>query len=243
MPSIRLVSINIERSKHLDTVSEFLRKQSADVVTLQEVMERDLLFLESVLGMKSFYVPLSEYEKPDEAKGLEGQSIFARDFVGTSKAYYAGEWDPLTKFTEDKLESIVRIAKALSWVQVEKAGQLFCVATTHFTWSEHGEVTDLQRKDMQALLEHLKGIPEFVLSGDFNTPRGREMWDLLAATYKDNIPLKYSSSIDPLLHRAAPIPYVIDGVFTTLGYSASNVELHTGISDHCAVTATISKLS
>lgn len=242
MPSIRVVSINIERFRHLDTVTAFLKENPADVVTLQEVMERDLPLLESVLDMKSFYVPLCNYDKPDEPKGVEGQAVFAKDFVETSKAYYAGEWDPLTRFTEDKLESIVRIAKALSWVQIERGGQLFCVATTHFTWSERGEVTDLQRKDMQALLGLLKGIPEFVLTGDFNAPRGRETWDTLAAKYKDNIPLKYTSSIDPLLHRASPLPYVVDGVFTTPGYAASNVELHTGISDHCAITATISKL-
>ncbi len=242
MPSISLVSINIERSKHLDSVASFLKAHPADVVTLQEVMERDLPLLESVLNKKAFYVPLCEYDKPDEPKGHEGHAIFAESFVEKSKAYYAGEWEPLTTFTEDKLASIVRIAKALSWVEIEKDGQLFCVATTHFTWSENGESTELQRTDMKTLLELLKNIPEFVLSGDFNAPRGRATWEIIASVYKDTIPQKYATSIDPFLHRAGPLPYMVDGLFTTPGYTASDVVLHSGVSDHCAVTARISKL-
>lgn len=243
MPTISLVQVNIERSKHHDTVIPFLREQKADVVTIQELMERDIPLFEQMLGMKCFFTPLCKFARPGEPEGHEGQGIFAANAISTSKIYYAGEYDPLTHFTENKLASIVRIAKALSSAQVEKDGEQFCVATTHFTWSEGGETTDLQRTDVIALFKVLAQLPEFVLAGDFNAPRGREIWETIASKYKDNIPLTYTSSIDPLLHRASPLPYVVDGVFTTPKYAASSVKLHTGISDHCAVTATIAKIA
>ena len=79
------------------------------------------------------------------------------------------------------------------------------------------------------------------ICGDFNAPRGRPTWDAIAAKYKDNIPEHYKSSIDAM-HRAGALPYLVDGIFTTPGYRADNVELHEGISDHKAITATITKL-
>jgi endonuclease/exonuclease/phosphatase family metal-dependent hydrolase len=90
-------------------------------------------------------------------------------------------------------------------------------------------------------MEKLSGLPDFILTGDFNAPRGRATWDTLAAKYKDNIPARYTSSIDPS-HRAGESPYVVDGIFTTPEYEARNVELHEGISDHKAVTATVVKV-
>jgi endonuclease/exonuclease/phosphatase family metal-dependent hydrolase len=104
-----------------------------------------------------------------------------------------------------------------------------------------GDVTEKQTQDLKALLAILEKIPEFVLTGDFNAPRGRETGDTIAAKYKDNIPEHYTSSIDPM-HRAGELPYVVDGIFTTPQYLASNVELHLGVSDHKAVTATIAKI-
>jgi hypothetical protein len=47
------------------------------------------------------------------------------------------------------------------------------------------------------------------------------------------------TSIDPKLHRAGALQLMVDGLFTTPGYEASDVMLHTGVSDHCAITARI----
>jgi|GEM_PF-5115909 hypothetical protein len=40
---IRFVSLNIERSKHLDLVIPFLQAQNADVVCLQELMDKKMV--------------------------------------------------------------------------------------------------------------------------------------------------------------------------------------------------------
>jgi endonuclease/exonuclease/phosphatase family metal-dependent hydrolase len=242
MASIKLVSINIERSKHLDAVAELIRTQKPDVVTLQECMERDLPFWEEVVGMGYFFTPQSIFgARHGEAEGLEGQVIFARNIISSGFEYYAGEYDPIYRTTDDKVADIIRIAKALSHVVLEHEGGKFCVATTHFTWSPGGKVTELQLTDLASLLAKLEKLPDVILTGDFNAPRGRKTWDTLAAKYKDNVPQEYTSSIDPM-HRAGPLPYVVDGVFTTPEYSVSNVELHEGVSDHKAISATITRL-
>ena len=70
----------------------------------------------------------------------------------------------------------------------------------------------------------------------------------LKASDADNIPPQYPTSIDVTLHkrgRERPHEFadkMVDGLFTTPGYRARDVELHFGISDHAAVTALIERV-
>lgn len=250
MASIKLVSLNIERSKHLDLVVPFLKAQKPEIATIQECMDRDIPILEEALGAKCFYAPLCEFkERADEPRGVYGQAIFFKyPFTSTREEYYSGSRDALYLFGDDKEVEINQVARALSVVEFEKEDAQFRIATTHFTWSPDGSVTDLQRQDLAALCNLLDGLDEFVLSGDFNAPRGKEIFDTLAARYRDNIPPQYLTSIDANFHRNGKIrpgdfvDKMVDGLFTTPKYIASNVELHAGVSDHMAITATITKL-
>jgi hypothetical protein len=80
-----------------------------------------------------------------------------------------------------------------------------------------------------------------VLTGDFNTPRGYELFDALAAKYHDNIPTGTPTTIDGTLHKAGPIPFVVDGFFSSPSYTVSEVVLYDHESDHLAVTGTVAK--
>ena len=128
-------------------------------------------------------------------------------------------------------------------VSAEKGNESFVVGTTHFTWSPDGIPDDFLRKDMKSLLAILQDIPEIVLCGDFNAPRGGEIFDALAQRYKDNIPLEYDTSIDVNLHRdgkkMADRSLMVDGLFTTSFYKCSNVRLVGGVSDHFAIIAEV----
>ena len=74
-----------------------------------------------------------------------------------------------------------------------------------------------------------------------NAPRGNETFSRLEEKYKDNIPREYKTSIDQNLHKVKGIQFMVDGLFTTPVYKASNVKLVDGISDHMAVVAEINK--
>jgi endonuclease/exonuclease/phosphatase family metal-dependent hydrolase len=125
----------------------------------------------------------------------------------------------------------------------------YTIATTHFTWSPKGEANDDQRRDQAALFAILDSLGEFAFAGDFNAPRGKETFSKFAERYQDNIPPHYETSIDVTLHKTRNNPvenarvgkYMVDGLFTTPQYQASNVRLEFGISDHAAIIATIEK--
>jgi hypothetical protein len=251
MVSLKLVCINIERSKHLDLVLPFLEREQPDVVSIQELLERDIPRFESIAGPCHAYCVncLHPGDPPERGPFPEGNGIFSRLIPQTSIAevYGGSETEiPLQKISSsgDPLN-----APRLSLVSacVEEEGSLFTFATTHFTWSPQGEATETQRTDMRALLHELEALGEFVLCGDFNAPRGGEIFDMLASRYKDNIPPEYKTSIDLGLHRAGKArpqemaDKMVDGLFSTPGYTCSNVRLVDGVSDHMAIVATISK--
>jgi len=85
----------------------------------------------------------------------------------------------------------------------------------------------------------VQGLGETVLTGDFNAPRGREIFSHIASVFKDNVPDHVSVSLDPLHHRAGALPYMVDGIFSTPGYRVTEVEQHFGLSDHTAFSATV----
>src|SRR5258708_4196895 len=93
-PSLRLVSINIERSKHLELVLPFLEKMRPDVICIQELLQRDISRFESVLGFPFLFSPGMKHL-------AEGQPDIMGIAVGTrfpilnhTNVYYAG--DPTT---------------------------------------------------------------------------------------------------------------------------------------------------
>jgi endonuclease/exonuclease/phosphatase family metal-dependent hydrolase len=245
MPSLKLISLNIERSKHLDRIIPFLREQKADVVCLQELLERDIPRLEEIIGPCRVY-GIGGYhpaDAPEIGDLVGGHGIFTALPIGaTGVAYYAGSLER----ARSRQSNAVLDDIAVTSCDIEKDEAVFRVATTHFTWTPDGSASDKQRRDMKELLRVLGGMGQFVLTGDFNAPRFRngqpgEIFGKLAETYKDNIPPEYTTSIDGTLHRAGQLPYMVDGLFSTSGYTVSDVTLVDGLSDHMAVVATISK--
>jgi len=245
---IRLVSLNVERSKHLDEIVAFLRTNTPDVVCLQEVCERDLLRFSTALeGYDQVYVPMTN-ETDGEDTAIVGVGIFSRYKIQHSEVfYYRKETDELPKINSQDAATFTLKHHLVVFADIA-FGTGFRIGTTHFTWSQGGKATALQRNDMHQLLAILKKTGEFVLGGDFNAPRGGEIFSMLAEKYKDNIPTKYGTSIDANLHRAGKLHpeelanKMVDGLFSTPGYTVSDVELHSGVSDHMAITATITNL-
>ena len=236
---MKLVCINIELNKHREKVLDFLKKEKPDVICLQELLESDFERFKNELNMEGvfelFYV-LSLTREPDRPE-LNGQkygvAIFSKKIFNSGVNFYVGTKEnilkPLDKYFENKENTKNNV---FVWVDIEnKKGEKFKFITTHLPVTKNGEVTDFQ----------LKNIPEFVICGDTNAPRGREAFDKMAKVYKDNIPKKYKTSIDQNLHRVKGIQFMVDCLFSTPGYTAKDVKLVDGVSDHIAIVADIEK--
>lgn len=236
---MKIISLNIEFDKHLDLILPFFKKESPDVLLLQEILEENLEFLKRELDMSYCFTPLVKVKFPKREKVLGIATLSRFKFVKSGIYYYFGDSNVLPKIEPTEPEKMNR---AILSVTVEKGNQKFMLINTHFTWTPSGNPNLRQRVHLANLLKILSGIPEFVLCGDFNAPRGREIFDSLAKIYKDNIPQNVTTTIDKNLHIAGDLQIVVDGLFTTRGYGARNVRVINGVSDHFAVAAEIYKV-
>lgn len=241
---LSLVSVNIEWDRHLDTVLPFLRQTQADVVCIQELLERDIPLFEEGCGPLVIYSPMAYLDRGTLFPF--GCGIFSRyPAKNAGERYYVSSREAIG-ILDEKGDSG---AHAVAYADIAKEGASYRIATTHFTWTKGGESTPGQLEDLGTLMRELDALGEFALCGDMNAPRGRETFAALAARYQDNIPASYATSIDAELHKTRDNPterarvatYMVDGLFTTPEYIASDVSLQFGVSDHAAVVATIGK--
>lgn len=237
--SLKIISLNIEHDQNIDRVLPFLIEQQADVILLQEMSDKYIGRFEEALGMKSVFSVQCYLLNPGREKFKLGViTLSALPITKSYNLYYRGNDADLVTITPGNPE---KQARSLLITEVVKNGQSYCIGNTHFTWSPGGQANANQRQDITRLLQSLSNIPEFVLCGDFNAPRGREIFDTIALKYKDNIPAEITSTIDKNLHKAGDLNIVVDGLFTTPIYQVTHVKIIDGLSDHCAILATISK--
>lgn len=238
---LKLVSLNIEMDRHLDAVLSFLEREHPDVVCFQELLERDVERFEQTLGFRGRFEPMAALKSPlfeKELQGLPfGLALFSRYPAEYATHYYAGIRAALPDCVMGYEGN-----KFLLTGLLRAHGASYRVGTTHFTWTPDGQASEGQRRDLAALFGVLGAFPDIFFCGDFNAPRGREIWRRLALRYHDNIPPEYESSIDPALHRAKGLQVMVDGLFSTPEYAVSDVRLVEGVSDHSAIVGHIERV-
>jgi len=239
---LALACINIERSKHLSRVMTFLRAHAPDVTCLQEVVADDVDLLGEQIGSPyRLFIPMCRFPEPSGGR-LTGIAILSRQaFASSEVIYYAGGGSGRHVLDRSSEETRFRTNRySVGLVVVASHGLSFTIATTHFPWSDHARTLDFQRSACDRLLD-LLNCRSLVLCGDFNAPRGKEIFSRLATRWTDHIPPAHTTSLDPVLHRAGSIQLMVDGLFSTSDYDVTGVTLHQGVSDHCAITAQIGK--
>ncbi len=236
--AIKFISVNVERDRHTDKIKKLLKESNADFVCLQEVMQYEVSELAKIQNYTSFFSPTTQHQVGDER--WEGVAVLSRyPLLVANEHQYAGPEIPglYDKSTTETLQKTRRYLLQVCEIELDQKRYRF--ANTHFTWSRDGQADDYQRRDVKKMLAFLREYHSIILAGDFNAPRGREIFSTIAEHYKDNIPAHYQTSLDPNLHRCGYLPYVVDGLFSTPDYNLSNVELILGVSDHAAVSAQI----
>lgn len=246
---IKLISINAEWGKHHETIFPFLEKEKPDILCLQEIFEDELPIYEKLTGLKGYFKPECFFpvSGDDSNKKLFGPAILTRYETEFNFKYIVGDDNNIPDFAkpEDsyKERNITNIV--LIWANIKAEDEsMYKIATTHFTWTPEGLITKYQMEDMGELIKFLEeDLNKFVLVGDLNAPRGQEAFSLLAEKFKDNIPEEYDSSLDDEIHRLkGSKKLMVDGLFSTPEYLLSNVRLISGVSDHRAVVANITKI-
>lgn len=234
--------MNIEGDKHLPEVERFLTDQRPDIACLQEVFEQDFLHLRDELRMGGLFLPAIDV-KSGGPPGYKERGLMGIAILGMLPGMYGAAY--YFKRRQEQIPLYRGFAnaghRALIWQSIETSGNRLTVATTHFTWSKGGKPSQKQRKELTSLFRLLDRVEPDILCGDFNAPRGGEIYGALSKRFVDNIPSYIKSTLDPKLHYAHGIEFVVDGFFTSPRYQTSNIRLISGVSDHLAIVGTVAQ--
>lgn len=238
--SFKLISLNIESDKHLDAVLPFLEREKADIICFQEILKSNLGLFAAKLGFQYAFAPTAIVDNSEGAADEWGVAIFKKaPLLNLSQEYYStgarhpGELRQANTKDQDTLQRV------LLSVEVETANGPVRVGTTHFTWTPNGQADDLQRRDLIRLFEVLKPYPQILFCGDFNAPRGGEIYSAIAARYRDCLPSGVSSTLDPDFHRVRGLELAVDSIFTSAAIGVTDVRVVSGVSDHRALIAQV----
>jgi endonuclease/exonuclease/phosphatase family metal-dependent hydrolase len=230
----RVVSINIEREKHLDTVMDFLRKENPDIVCLMEVRQQDLGELAGDKYMHVRYSPNDSLTRFG-GTGTLGVAILSKQPIVSSKTYYCEEI--IAEYLDDKRDTHSPVCLVVQIGDMQ-------IGSVHFSWTPDGHINERQWKHAIKLIDWLKSVGEVVLCGDFNAVQGEKVYVEMAKNFTDNLPQDVSSTIDPVLHRVnkdnhGKLALVVDYIFSTPKYRVSEVKVESRVSDHCALVCSV----
>lgn len=246
MHNLKIISINIEKNKHYDSVLNFIDKEVPDVVCMQEVPETFLSYLNE-RGFKTEFAPMFE-EMLDSQKHKVRIAIASKLTFECKTQYYQGTKDSISLFdpsSEERNLSLVYLFANIATISGN-----YSIATTHAPDTVDGTEDAFQTKCMKKALSLLDNEEPHVICGDFNMPRGyNKLYEDFTQRYLDKIPPSYTSSLDRKIHRLGskadlnrPIfdIYMVDYIFSQPPFIVSDVRLEFGVSDHAAVIANIS---
>lgn len=238
---MKVLTLNIEGDNHFERVLPFLQTENADVVCLQEVFKADLPAIQEALQSKAEFFPLATVTSDNNVRltpnGEWGIAIFTQHPI--QHASHHLYFQPSTQLPELDDTQPNSVRRVLLTIDIAIDGMPWRVSNTHFTWSPGGKVTQEQQRDLKTLLDILAQLQPDVICGDFNSPRGSEIYDTLAAEYSDSVPTTISTTIDQELHRVSGIQFVVDSIFLDKKFSLLSSKVVGGVSDHQSVVVEV----
>lgn len=239
--ALTFFSLNIEADLHLENVSSYLSTKNPDVIFLQEVYR---LHAESWAKQFNYHLTFAPHVDFNIAEhifkpiGEWGIATLTKDKpFKTTIEYYS---EPPVIIPHEFMKAL-KHPRSLITTTLEHEGQNYVFANTHFTWALPDAADLAQWPDYLRLQALLDKLPSFILAGDLNATRDSQVYRELASRYVDHLPKDLESTLDPVLFRKPELKLVVDHLFSTPDYRLSNVEVLTGLSDHCGLSATISR--
>jgi exonuclease III len=246
---LKVVSLNIEGDKHWGRIHPFLQEHQPDVLCLQEVYESDLYNLTGFGSMYYLhhYVPMMKID----GKVL-GIAILAKEQNVKHRTLYVQR--------QRKIIERQRILQPDGYPLTDHRTVQYAVQAitirgvrilnTHLMVTHQGESTPDQRAMAEQMIaftqEQAKRYGNVLFCGDTNAPRGKETWaKFTQGGLIDNIPPTITTTLDRALHVYGDDPsfndFVVDAMFS-IGLTITDVQVISGVSDHCAILALVSRI-
>lgn len=233
MKKYKLIDLNIELDQNIKRIEPFLFKNKPDFFCAQEISLKTFNKWKDKYFLDGFFVQMVSGDSLPY--GEWGLAIFSNYHISRVESVIYDDFaEDYVEFKDTRSERPLSI---LLTVGFKELGDVR-ISTTHFTWSANAKANNQQRKNIDNLIGLLDNYEDIILCGDFNAPRGGEIFDKLSTKIIDNIPTGWHTTIDPSLHQAGKLDILVDGIFSKGKVQISDVKQVFGVSDHSAITCT-----
>lgn len=259
-----VLQLNVERSRHVESVTKLLRKKKPDIACFQEAMFKDVKKMAADLGYELAFAPRLSM-KDGSGIDQEGSAIISRLPIKRTQEYRYDNFrlPEIPVYTEAEIASHsgkrpkIRLRYNVLTVSVQpESGRELTVATTHFPVADHetpgmGDHKFQDTDELRAVLlssEYLDRILPIlnslswplVFTGDLNNDRREYLYDRIAQDFLDIIPASVTSTLDPKLHRKPWLELAVDAFMVSPQFKVNNFKIIEGVSDHKALLASLS---
>lgn len=256
--SLKVVTLNMGRGfPGLERSMHFLSNGQWDIACIQDVRETHVPMLAELFPGAQYFAPMTKHYIDGQwvsiglgifSRVAPFRSIAAHAYVGNVLPAPAIEGVEMDEQGDARPVDLARVRatenRIALFATTEVDGASFHVGTTHGVWVPQGIPDDHQRVATRKLRNIIVSQEECIIAGDFNAARGGEIYNLLSGSSKlrDSVPVDIANSVDWQMRGKEGPDLLVDYFFTTGNvYSVSNVEAHFGVSDHAALSATVSR--
>lgn len=173
---VKVLTLNIWEGKVLDNAIDFLKKEDADFILLQEVYNSENENLEKRFRLFSeLKKALPSYENvfglafTDTTNNLDvdsGNAIFSKYKIITSDVTFFDE--PYRRFNQQEQTDFSRDPQTILHAVVDVQGNKFNVFSVHGVWGKDGNDTERRLNMGDVIAQSIKDRPNVILGGDFN---------------------------------------------------------------------------
>ena len=249
---IKFIQVNMYKGKYLDALVDFLKREKADIISMQEVttLENNLYEDKSVnlfellkqrLGYNGvFHADVVLESNPD---AFFGNAVFSKWPIEKSQVVLLKTFRPVTKNEYEKNAGNVwsLLARHMLDATIDLDGFKIHAISVHGRRIAPPSDDPENVRQAQVMAYHLKSLGEqhYVLGGDFNMPPGTKTIGEISAVAKNLMDgLNIKQTLNPRVHELGNKGYLVDFIFCSKGFKLLSLSVpELTVSDHLPVIA------
>ncbi|KKW32704.1 MAG: Fe Superoxide dismutase [Candidatus Uhrbacteria bacterium GW2011_GWA2_52_8d] len=233
----------------MDEILDFLKREDADIVLMQEVYNghepfwerkfRSMDVLREALGYPYEHFAPAFLERTEFGKVEQGNAILSKlsliEAASTPGDVPYGE-------REDKPEYYERTPRNLQRVAVEVEGRTLQVFNTQGVWGKDGDDNERRLMMAQSIVDAIKPFDFVVLAGDFNVQEKTKTIAMIEEHLVNVFKNDHRSTSFNMKHKTNPgfATAVVDMIFASPSLRAlEHRQCDDNVSDHLALTVTL----
>ena len=253
MKRIKVIQINIYKGKYLSKLIDFLKKEDADIITMQEVTAGGFnlagdksanLFeiLQEKLNLNGVYH--GDLKLTGSSDSSFGNAVLTKFEIKKSRFITLKKFRPVTLEELDgasAFEIRPKIPRHMLDVLVDLSiGKLHTISV-HGAWTAPPSDTPQTLRQAKIIVKILKSLGKepFIMGGDLNaTPQSEviKMIGGVANNLMDGISVKQTTH--PKIHKIVPRGFLVDYIFTSKHFKVLSLNVpEVTVSDHLPVVA------